>query len=195
MKKTNYILYIDMDGVLVDYNSGWLDLTKRMGIKPIENNYNEADLNRAFDSTSNSEFWSNLRWERGGKELWNIATTLFDHIFLLSSAAADTAERYDAVREGKLNWVRKNIPEMDLANVIIVAKSEQKQLYSNKISILIDDKTSTVDAWTQRGGYGILHDASKYRRTIEKLENIPSPLSLSEIAKHVIVRRQLWSST
>ena len=48
MKNLDYILYFDLDGVLVDYSGGWWAAVDRLKIKPTEANgeFNKEDLMR-----------------------------------------------------------------------------------------------------------------------------------------------------
>jgi len=187
-----------MDGVLVDYSSGWWTIAKQIGIKPIEvqgkTDYRKDDVARVHDQTRSSKFWESLAWEHGGQELWDVANDLFENIHILSSTATGKdIEAGKIVEEGKLEWIKHNLrPHLPPGNIHIVSGGVLKAKFANHLSILVDDRKSTIDAFVQAGGYGILHDANKYRKTIEELKEIASPLSLGEIAHGLMSRRQLW---
>src|SRR5271169_4535663 len=92
MKNSEYVLFLDMDGVLVDYSSGWWSIAEQLDIKPVEvkgeMEYTKEDISRVHSYTRTPDFWSKLGWEHGGEELWGAANVLFENIHILSSTAA-----------------------------------------------------------------------------------------------------------
>jgi len=182
MKNVDYRIFLDLDGVLVDYDGGivklvkgrnWKDIAAKHGKEAAEKQYLDAIL-------SSPDFWANLDWIEGGKELWDASNNLFERVNILSSAGEGGNK---AIEEGKRIWVRKNIPEMNSSGVFIVFGKHLKIDYASKDSILVDDVWITINRWTKAGGYGIHHYHSDYRKTIEDLEDIARPLNLSELAK------------
>jgi hypothetical protein len=53
---------------------------------------------------------------------------------------------------------------------LVLEYSYNKQKYSNKNSILIDDRKSNIDQWIEKGGIGILHENTE--KTINELISI-----------------------
>lgn len=189
-----------MDGVLVDYSSGWWAIAHQLGIKPVEIGgeleYTKEDVSRVHTHTRTPEFWSKLKWEHGGEELWGAANVLFDNIHILSSTAAKKdVEAGKIVEEGKLIWLKENLhPHLPPDNIHIVSEGVLKAKFANHLSILVDDRKSTIKAFVDAGGYGILHSAKRYRKTIEELKDVALPLGLGEIARSIpVVRRQFWN--
>jgi len=197
MKNSEYILYLDMDGVLVDYDGGWWAIAQQLGVKPVGNEFSKEDRIRVHKQTVNPSFWANLGWEKGGEELWKAATDLFENIHILSSTATKKdVERGKIVQEGKMTWLAENLPHLDMGNVHIVAEGVEKANFANHLSILVDDRKSTIQAFTNAGGFGILHYANMYRKTIRELQEIAEPISLGEIVKRLpIMRRRFWKSS
>ncbi len=172
-----------MDGVLTDFDGGFADIYYSIQGKMDPKEKEEAA--RQLYTKAGAQFWEELDWEQGGKELWEASANLFEQVGILSSASAKSIERLEEVTDGKIAWLKKHMPELPEDSIIIVASKDQKQNYSNKFSILVDDKAATIQQWNARGGYGILHKASQYRRTIEELEDIARPISLAEIVKRL----------
>ena len=177
MKNNEYILYLDMDGVTVDWVSG----------------YKKLLLNRKKGMPDESivDFWANLDWIRGGKELLKAANELFENVCILSSAGSGDEERSKINEVGKRVWIDKNIPEMSQDKVFIVYGKVNKQKFANKMSILVDDVLVSIVQWKRNGGYGIHHNDLHYNKTIEELEDIARPMNIGEIAKRLISRRFL----
>jgi hypothetical protein len=200
MKAEHYILYLDMDGVLVDYSSGWWGIAKKLNLKQIKNDkgeddFDKKDIARVYAQTMIHDFWANLKWEYGGEELWKAANDMFENVHILTSTAAKEDKAKHAIIEGgKLAWIKMNLTGLDPKNVHVVPEGVKKAEFANPISILVDDRRSTIEAFNKEGGYGILHKAKNYRHTIHELEEIAEPMNLGEIAKSLpIVRRGFWN--
>ena len=96
MKNNEYILFLDMDGVLVDYDGGFSNLTGGIKSGEIYKKYG-PDKVRDISLATGMKFWFNLGWERGGQELWNAASSLFNDIRILSSAGDCSPDRFKMV--------------------------------------------------------------------------------------------------
>jgi len=181
----SYIIYLDMDGVIVDLRSGAFKSYQPR--TPIYKNPVALKLPLSNDQIRQSiHFWENLEWIHGGKELWETASTLFEHVCILSSSGAyDDIQRGKAVEAGKRLWVKKNIPSLSQKNVFIVKQKGFKKNYAAKNAILIDDVPVTITEFNKNGGYGILHDSRYYRDTIKELEDLAQPITFAEIIKHI----------
>jgi len=181
-KNSELIVYLDMDGVLVDFDKGFsklsngLQLTeyaKQVGTQQARNSYLDAG----------SQFWEELEWIHGGKDVWNTASGLFERVCILSSTGTSDPTKGQVVRDGKLKWLKTNIPVLSEAQIFIVPGKHKKQEFSNKHSILVDDIATTIQEWNSRGGYGILHQAERYKKTLEDLEDLATPIKIGDLAK------------
>lgn len=179
-----YILYLDMDGVLVDFEGGFIKLSNGLKSSDLYKKYGSRAIQQYILSTG-SDFWVDLEWISGGRELWDVARKLFTRVYILSSAGTSDVDKGRPVVNGKMMWLKKNMPDMPESNIIIVPGKHKKQLYSSKESILVDDMPDTIKKWNANGGYGILHSAERYKQTIETLEDIVRPLNLTEILKRI----------
>ena len=183
MKNTEYILYLDMDGVLVDFEGGY---QKKYG-KTIKEVAEEEGNKAAYDKwlASGIQFWANLDWLHGGQELLKTATGLFERVGILSSAGSTDPDKFNMAKTGKLLWLKKNAPSLNQSDIHIVERKYKKKLYASKSSILVDDVPGTIKEFNQAGGYGVLHDYRRYKKTIETLEDVARPMNLSEIVKRI----------
>lgn len=173
MKNKDYILYLDMDGVLVDYAGGFRDLYRKVRTNDKSEKTFHGSIQKEYLKRE-IEFWANLDWEPGGKLLWKAANKLFATVCILSSTGDrdNPSERGRIVKEGKLQWLDKNIPELSKDYVFIVHGRHLKQLHVSENAILIDDMADTIDLWNSFGGIGILHKSIHYKKTIYELMKI-----------------------
>jgi FMN phosphatase YigB (HAD superfamily) len=150
-------IYCDVDGVLVDFERGYSDLTgkKAPGINSI---YNKDDFWSDI-SKAGKDFWSNLYWMPDGQQLW-------DYIKQYNSKLLTAPSREKSSRIGKQEWVDKHIP----GTSIIFKKAEDKKDLADPNSVLIDDRKSNIEQWINAGGIGIYHTSTA--STMEKLKQI-----------------------
>ena len=155
-KVMDYKIYCDMDGVLVDFESGYEKLTGidlkgeyRPGVedfwKPIE----QAGV----------KYWASLKWMPDGKQLWG-------YIKQYTPELLSAPSKSESSKIGKYVWVRNNLPGTKL---ILRYASRKKELATPE-SILIDDRQVNIDQWEAAGGIGILHTSAD--NTISQLKEL-----------------------
>lgn len=149
-------LYVDMDGVLTDFNKQLLDKLN------FEIDKNSKTLPQEVWKKINSigkSFWSSMDWTHDGKKLWN-------HIKKYNPIILTSPSNHPSSIEGKKEWIENNIPDAPY-----ILESE-KEKYAKENHILIDDRPDNIKKWENNNGIGILH--TNYVSTIEKLQNILS---------------------
>jgi len=155
-KVMDYKIYCDMDGVLVDFESGYEKLTGidlkgeyRPGVedfwKPIE----QAGV----------KYWASLKWMPDGKQLWG-------YIKQYTPELLSAPSKSESSKIGKYVWVKNNLPGTKL---ILRYASRKKELATPE-SILIDDRQVNIDQWEAAGGIGILHTSAD--NTISQLKEL-----------------------
>jgi hypothetical protein len=156
LSKSKYKIYCDMDGVLVDFEKGYKDLT---GVdlkgKHVSNSQEFWDpITKAGE-----KYWSELEWTADGKALWKYISKYNPEI--LSAPSKDISSK-----TGKHIWV-----DRELGNVNLILKSAyQKQQYAKENSILIDDRADNIQRWKDAGGIGIHHTSTE--NTIKELKKL-----------------------
>lgn len=181
-KNKDYILYLDMDGVLVDFEGGFKRMSGGMNLKQFaQANSDQAARNQYLEA--GMTFWTGLDWIQGGKELWDASIRLFDRVAILSSAGTTDEAKAEVVEMGKRTWLKKNIPSLMPERIFIVRGKHRKQEFAAKNSILVDDIGVTIKQWNQAGGFGILHNSAHYKKTVEDLEDVAGPIKIAEIVK------------
>lgn len=148
-----YKIYCDMDGVLVDFNKGYLELT---GIE-LDGTYQSTEEFWNPINSKGKEFWENLDWMPDGQRLWYYIEEFYP--IILSSPS----RRGYGSREGKKNWVDRELPGTPL----LLEYSFNKRKYASPESILIDDRDTNIEQWIESGGIGILHTSTE--ETIKEL--------------------------
>ncbi len=141
-------IYLDMDGVIADFNKRYKELYK---IEP-----KDADTYKTFDKfftmfIAEKQF-AKLDLMPDAMELINYLRSLSIPTEILSSTSS---EKRDAeIREQKIDWLNKHNIEFP---VNLVPGKRFKRDFSNENSLLIDDTSQNIDQWRVEGGVGILH--------------------------------------
>jgi hypothetical protein len=151
-----YTIYCDLDGVLVDFDKGYKDLT---GMTTQEANAQGDKVFWEPIKKAGASFWIRLKWMPDGKQLW-------DYIKQYNPSLLSAPSREESSRIGKRVWVKHNLPGVKL----ILANAVDKQNYSGENQILIDDREKNIEQWRSKGGTGILHTSTE--DTIKQLKEL-----------------------
>ena len=157
----NRTVFVDMDGVLVDFEKGIQNITGR-GLSNIQ----DAELWAAIEAHGKARFFGELPWISGGKELWRFVIENFLRVKILSSLGKVHTNKQAA--QGKLQWLRHNIPNLHSDDIILVSNKHDKKRYCKLGYIIIDDTPVIIEEWDSKGGIGILHRTAA--ETISKLK-------------------------
>ena len=150
VSSTSYQIYCDLDGVLVDFDTGlkkvtggklWNDAVRDLGLEEVWRLIN----------LGGTKWWSDLYWSRDGQKLWEFLRDK-GPIILTAGAVSRTGNR---AIEGKKAWCLKHLgPKYE---VIVADHGTDKKHWSEPGHILIDDLEENIRAWRSRGGIGIHH--------------------------------------
>ena len=152
--KGDYKIYCDMDGVLVDFEKGYKDLTG------VEASY-DTNPEEFWEpiTRAGAAFWIKLQWMPDGKQLW-------EYIKSYTPDLLSAPSREESSKIGKFTWVKRNIPGTKL----ILRSAERKQEFATPNSILIDDRADNIQRWKDAGGIGIHHTSAA--DTIQQLKDL-----------------------
>lgn len=156
LNKIKYQIFCDLDGVLVDFYKGYEQLTG----KNIRGTYSSTKEFWNPINEKGESFWSELEWLIDGRYIWN-KISKYNPTILTASGYHPTSPI------GKKQWMSKHLPNIDCE--IVVSKKE-KQHYSGKNKILIDDHYENIQQWETKGGIGIYH--FDIRNTLNHLEHL-----------------------
>jgi len=158
------ILFVDLDGVLVDLVGGLGIIT---GIDHTKNSWPEFNdaLNGYLKNQTTEkclDFWANLPETPDCKKLWAKISYLQP---LILSASDNNAIHC----QGKKKWCKKHLG-LDADRVFCSKNSSEKQFYASEKSILIDDFDRNIKEFKKRNGHGIIH--VHYKKTLKELNRI-----------------------
>jgi 5'(3')-deoxyribonucleotidase len=150
------ICYLDMDGVLTDFNRG---VFEALGIPyahdhPALMSYEwfsaVGTTRKLVDRLAGESFWAGLNWTPYGHDILNLLETEFgeENIFLLTIPMNNPGSW-----TGKREWVGKY-----MAGYVdrLIVTSAPKRLLAKRGRILIDDKESNCYAFIEAGADAII---------------------------------------
>jgi len=155
-EETEYTIYCDLDGVLVDFDRGYQELT---GITTQQADTKGVEAFWEPLTKAGATFWITLKWMPDGKQLWN-------YIKKYNPILLSAPSREESSKLGKRVWVKRELPGVKL----ILKSAVRKQEYANSNSILIDDRKKNIDQWVAAGGIGIFH--TNLNDTIKQLQEL-----------------------
>jgi 5'-nucleotidase len=144
-------LYLDMDGVLCDFNKRYTEL---FGVEAASTRERKEHTPQWKEFIEGRNF-TKLDWYPGADELLHYVKSLEGkvEIEILSSSGGELF--HDRVLEQKLQWLNDHSITYK-AN--ITNGSRKKALYaSGKNRILVDDTDYVIKAFIEAGGIGIWH--------------------------------------
>jgi FMN phosphatase YigB (HAD superfamily) len=153
--KSEYKIYCDMDGVLVDFDKGYKDLT---GVE-LDGEHRSDDHFWDPINDAGYDFWINLPWASDGKRLWT-------YIEKYSPELLSAPSRQTESRVAKNDWVNRELPGTHL----ILRSAKHKKDFAAPNAILIDDRLDNIQGWRDAGGIGIHHINTKH--TIDQLKSL-----------------------
>lgn len=178
-------IYIDMDGVLVDFENGIKDIIPTFGklTKSLDSN----EMWKAVEKKKN--FWETLEPLSNAKSLITSLKEKFNNaeFYILTGVPSDEKKLSKELEEkvkknnpgfmasaskmGKIKWIKTYFPEF--GDKIIFVRRSQKQKYSQEGCLLIDDNLQTNKEWNTKDGAGIWYQDKKFnsiKKTIESFK-------------------------
>ena len=144
-------IYVDMDGVLADFQKKWIEL---YGLDPETTHKHKKEGKERFkDFVYNREF-AVLDMMRDAPNLIEYLKEKWSHvpIEILSSTANE--KYYETISQQKTMWLHTH-------NILwkenYVPGKSHKYTYAEPGFVLIDDDRQNIEDWNKAGGIGILH--------------------------------------
>jgi hypothetical protein len=149
--RPQYKVYVDLDGVLVDFDK----MMAEIGFPrhTVEN-----------DKKAKSKFWQTVAWmAKRGQQFWGSMDPMPDahilwnyvtHLPVKPEILSATGHVGNATQE-KHEWVKRHLGAD--VKVHLTRKSSDKAQFAAPNHILIDDRKKSIEPWVAAGGIGILH--------------------------------------
>lgn len=161
-------IFVDMDGVLADFDAGLRQRGCKQDIKTYltpfkERTPEQRQIARDVEECMKTKgFFKSLPMMEGADKLWKAIDTPY---VLTALPALDCDKR---VAEEKITWISKHFGKKATERVITCLRSEkQKYAFGN---ILIDDIKRNCDEWEAAGGKAILF--VNYKQAIKELNEL-----------------------
>lgn len=129
-KKFTRVLF-DMDGVLTDFES-------------VAPKTEDGKVDWKKIKTYGREWWSSIPWLEEGKKLITEVMNLGVTVGILSAIFTP------AGKAGKRDWIKKNLPMLDEADIKIVCRGYSKPFAACSNDLLVDDQPRYVDIFNKR---------------------------------------------
>lgn len=157
VQQSKYKLYLDLDGVLADFDNQFKNLTGMLP-KDFEKKHGIEKFWSVIP-TNTPKFWSNIPFMSDGKKLR-------DYTAKFNPSLLTAPSRHESSKIGKTEWRDKNMPGVK----IIFKGAKYKHEYATPNSILVDDRADNIERWVSAGGVGILHVSTD--NTIKQLQKL-----------------------
>ena len=161
-------IYLDMDGVLADFDRGVAQLCN---ITPLQIN-NECDPQKDDEMWAEikkiSHFYDKLELIPGAKEMFDMIYGRYGDRCEILTGIPKQKRGIVTAGEDKINWVRRLLSKDIKIN--IVYRAEKSGFCSGSSYILIDDYKKTIGEWSSAGGTGIWHISAE--DTISRLKEL-----------------------
>ena len=161
-------LFVDMDGVFVDYEKHFNELSPTKlsvynGVPELESELDE--IKKVF--ISQKEFFLNAPIMEDGYELYEGLIILQkEYKFNISLLTAVGQHHSDIAIKQKMAWAKKHIPIIPFNYVI---RSHHKANFAEMNTLLVDDRQKALKPFLEKGGKGILHTSAN--ETISELKH------------------------
>ena len=162
------MIYLDMDGVLADFDRGVRELC-HMEPQP-QNGKRDAKIDDLmWDAIRKVEhYYDKLELMPGAKEMFDVIYGKYGDQCEILTGIPRMERGILTAGEDKIAWVRRELSEDVKVNIVL--RKEKIQYCKGSDSVLIDDRAKTIRDWQEAGGIGILHTAPE--DTISQLRSL-----------------------
>lgn len=144
MSKDIECIYVDLDGVLANFEKRWEEL---FDVKP-KKDQNRSHWNEFVEGGNFEKLEPMPDFKTGIKYLMSLDKP----ISILSSTGNE--RQYDVISGHKEAWLDKH--NVDFPAIFVPGKKLKKN-FAEKGALLIDDDKKTIEEWEKEGGIGIHH--------------------------------------
>jgi 5'(3')-deoxyribonucleotidase len=168
-------LYLDMDGVLADFNRAAAEL---LG-EPEQSQHQAAERGRWPQAqwqriSENPHFYRTLPKMPAADSLVDLATKFRDHLdyeLCILTAIPRDNDMPDAFHD-KLLWIQEHYADVNFRVYFGPYSHDKKHHCRQADDILVDDRTSNCTEWRAQGGTAIQVRANQYSQALEELQSL-----------------------
>jgi len=179
MINSKYKIYVDMDGVLTDWEKQFETYSGGIPVSTYEASHGKKNRFN-FVRKNSPDFYATMPWMSDGKLLYDFVKDLPSEIL---SHATDPA-----CESGKLTWLKNNGVTL---KPNLVRNRVDKAKYANPNAILIDDKPENIQEFINAGGIGILH-----KDAVDTINKLKQYLGVKETHRiyNSVLNPELWDN-
>lgn len=159
-KKFIKTIYLDMDGVIADFEKRYKELYQ---IEPRQAE-KKKQFYKFFEHFIDTKQFATLEMMPQAEQLISFLQSIDIPTKILSSTASQ--EKYDLIAPQKEEWLDTH--GINFERIFVPGKS-LKYKYADSESLIIDDTVSVIDDWRRAGGHAIWHN------------NVPATLAMLQL--------------
>ena len=152
-------IYLDMDGVLVDFDRGCRELC---GLEPAwQNGERDEERDRLMwqEMRKIDHFYDRLELMPGAKELFDRLWEKYGEKCEILTGIPRKERGIVTAEQDKVSWTRRMLSEAVKVNT--VCRKDKQNYCTGPDCVLIDDREKTILEWRELGGTGILHTCAE----------------------------------
>lgn len=162
-------LYLDMDGVLADFERGVLELGG-MTPTPLNGHRDAGYDDRMWGALQKVDhFYGRLEPMPGAKEMFDRLWARYGDACEILTGIPKPRRNILHAAQDKRDWVRRVLSEDVTVNIVL--REEKPGFCQGRDCVLIDDAVRNIRDWEQAGGTGILfEDAESVLAALDALD-------------------------
>lgn len=158
-RRMKYRIYLDMDGVLADFDRGVLELCHMKSYSQNGKWDPQYDDLMWAAMQKIDHFYDRLELMPDAKEMFDLIYGIYGDQCEILTGVPRPERGILTAGEDKISWMKRLLSPTVKVNIVL---RKEKILYcKGPDSILIDDREKTILEWKEAGGTGILHTSPK----------------------------------